>query len=245
MKSTTSNETPKVYVGTYGKYNSGSIDGEWVDLTQFSDRDEFYEYCKELHSDEDDPEFMFQDYEYIPKEMIEESWISEELWDMMDLYEKYGYTFLKDVMSERGIDDVNELRETLDNMYFIYTDDVEEAVMQFCEETGSTESPEWCANYFDFEKYGRDIRLSGDLYMELDDIDDEEEREEREEELSSMSDYEIGEYFVDMVGSVEEAVSKDQLVYYIDWERVTRELGWDTTIIESEINGDDVVAIVW
>ena len=57
---------PSVYVGTYGKYNSGSLDGEWVDLIQFSNKEEFYECCRALHEDEPDAEFMFQDWEYIP-----------------------------------------------------------------------------------------------------------------------------------------------------------------------------------
>ena len=26
-------DTPKIYVGTYSKYNDGSIDGKWIDLT--------------------------------------------------------------------------------------------------------------------------------------------------------------------------------------------------------------------
>jgi antirestriction protein len=61
-------DTPKVYVGTYAKYNNGDLTGEWVDLTNFSNKEDFLEYCAELHSDESDPEFMFQDYENFPRE---------------------------------------------------------------------------------------------------------------------------------------------------------------------------------
>lgn len=32
-----------------------------IDLTEYSSKEEFYEACKELHSDEEDAEFMFQD----------------------------------------------------------------------------------------------------------------------------------------------------------------------------------------
>lgn len=71
--------TPQLYVGTYAKYNSGSISGEWVDLTQFSTADEFLQHCAELHSDEEDPEFMFQDYEGFPKVFYSESASSEDL----------------------------------------------------------------------------------------------------------------------------------------------------------------------
>ena len=60
----------KICVGTYKKYNEGSLFGKWLTLSDYSDKKEFYEACKELHSDEEDAEFMFQDWEYIPKGLI-------------------------------------------------------------------------------------------------------------------------------------------------------------------------------
>lgn len=49
----------RIYVGTYAKYNEGSIFGKWLDLSDYSDSEEFYEACRELHKDEEDPELMF------------------------------------------------------------------------------------------------------------------------------------------------------------------------------------------
>ena len=43
-----------IYVGTYHKYNCGSLNGEWIHIQDFVDKGEFYEYIRELHSDEDD-----------------------------------------------------------------------------------------------------------------------------------------------------------------------------------------------
>ena len=37
-----------VYVGTYAKYNNGSLFGAWLDLSDYSDKEEFYEACREL-----------------------------------------------------------------------------------------------------------------------------------------------------------------------------------------------------
>lgn len=54
-------KTIKIYVGTYAKYNDGSIAGEWLEVT--SDYDLLMEQILELHSDEDDPEIMIQDYD--------------------------------------------------------------------------------------------------------------------------------------------------------------------------------------
>ena len=43
----------RVYVGTYGKYNNGSLFGAWLDLSDYADKEEFYEACRELHKDEE------------------------------------------------------------------------------------------------------------------------------------------------------------------------------------------------
>ena len=59
-----------VYVGTYAKYNNGSLSGAWLDLSEYSDKEEFYEACRELHGDEEDAEFMFQDWENVRKHSI-------------------------------------------------------------------------------------------------------------------------------------------------------------------------------
>ena len=72
----------KVYVGTYAKYNDGSIYGAWIDLD--SDMDSFFEKCRELHKDESDPEFMFQDWENIPECFISECSISGTFFDIYD-----------------------------------------------------------------------------------------------------------------------------------------------------------------
>ena len=46
----------RIYVGTYAQYNNGSLFGEWLDLSDYSDKDDFLEACAELHKDEQDPE---------------------------------------------------------------------------------------------------------------------------------------------------------------------------------------------
>ena len=67
-----------MYVGTYHKYNCGSIFGKWLDLTAFADYDEFIAVCRYLHSDEADLEFMAQDYENFPAEWYTEGFMSRE-----------------------------------------------------------------------------------------------------------------------------------------------------------------------
>jgi antirestriction protein len=85
---TTTKNKPAVYVGTYGKYNNGSIEGKWLDLSEYSSIEEFYEACRELHKDEEGPEFMFQDFENIPKGFIGESWISDNIFEALEILAK-------------------------------------------------------------------------------------------------------------------------------------------------------------
>jgi hypothetical protein len=70
-----------VYVGTYAKYNDGSIFGAWIDLTLIQDEEDFNELCKAIHYLEEDPEFMFQDWQSIPSKYISESGLSSEFWE--------------------------------------------------------------------------------------------------------------------------------------------------------------------
>lgn len=150
--------TPRIYVGTYAKYNNGSIKGEWLDLDDYADKDDFTQACLELHEDEDDPELMFQDWEGVPDYFISESHINPEFWDYMssdrDEDAKVAYMALFDEWNEDDFD------ERYSGQYDSFTDLAE----QLLDDTGELEAiPENLRYYFDYEKYGRDLQLGGDF----------------------------------------------------------------------------------
>lgn len=68
----------KVYVGTYRKYNNGSIKGAWLDLADYATYQEFMAACRKLHKDESDPEFMIQDTSDFPDGLACGEWLSEQ-----------------------------------------------------------------------------------------------------------------------------------------------------------------------
>ena len=133
----------KVYVGTYAKYNNGSLSGAWLDLSDYSDKEEFYEACRELHKDEEDAEYMFQDWENIPGELIGESWISENFFSLRDAVED---------LSEEDADDL--VRDFQDEYQGEY-DDEEDFAYQIIEEC--YDLPDFAKTYFDYEKFARDL----------------------------------------------------------------------------------------
>ena len=133
----------KVYVGTYAKYNNGSLSGAWLDLSDYSDKEEFYEACRELHKDEEDAEYMFQDWENVPEGLIGESWISENFFALRDAVED---------LSEEDADDlVRDFRDEYQGEY----DDEEDFAYEIIEEC--YDLPEFAKTYFDYEKFARDL----------------------------------------------------------------------------------------
>lgn len=71
----------KVYVGTYHKYNSGSLSGAWISLAGCKDYDDFLAQCRKIHSNERDPEFMIQDCENMPDGLTCMEWMSRDEFD--------------------------------------------------------------------------------------------------------------------------------------------------------------------
>ena len=152
--------TMQIYVGTYAKYNDGNLFGKWLDLGAYTDRDDFYEACAELHADEEDPEFMFQDWEGIPDDMISESHVSPECWTLLDAYEKYDEGAVNAYCYCFGEWNEKDFNERYRGEY----DSWEHMAEELLEETGQLgEIPESLRYYFDYEKYANDLRIGGDF----------------------------------------------------------------------------------
>ena len=150
----------KVYVGTYAKYNDGDLTGKWLDLEDYDDKYDFLKACAELHADEEDPELMFQDWEGIPDDMIDESHISPECWTLLDAYEKYDEDAVKAYCYHFGEWDEGGFNDRYRGEFDSWEDMAEELL----EETGELNAiPETLRYYFDYEKYAIDIRIGGDL----------------------------------------------------------------------------------
>ena len=152
--------TMRIYVGTYAKYNDGNLFGKWLDLEDYTDRDDFYKACAELHADEEDPEFMFQDWEGIMSNMINESYVSPECWSLLDAYEKYDEDAVNAYCYCFGEWNENDFNERYRGEY----DSWEHMAEELLEDTGELNRiPESLRYYFDYEKYANDLRIGGDF----------------------------------------------------------------------------------
>lgn len=143
-------DSPRIYVGTYGKYNSGSIKGAWLDLTDYADQYEFYDACLELHADESDPELMFQDWENIPAEFIHESGISAEFWDYQETVEN---SHLESEVFDAGMK-LGIAWEQIEDRYRGHFWTPREFTQDYLEQNGMyDELPDWAIGSFDEDRY--------------------------------------------------------------------------------------------
>lgn len=160
-----------IYVGTCAKYNAGSLFGKWFNLSDFTDKDEFMEACKKLHKDEDDPEFMFQDRENIPEELVSESWISEKFFELrdkvedMDATEQEAFSIWLDYESrDLSKDDADDLVKKFKDDYIGKYDEEEDYAREVVEQC--YEVSDFVLNYFDYAAFARDL-FNGD-YKHID-----------------------------------------------------------------------------
>jgi antirestriction protein len=151
----------KLYVGTYNKYNNGSIQGAWIDLTDYTDSESFYQACAELHADEQDPEFMFQDFKGFPKDLYSESGNVDAIYEYID--------FLNEThLSQEAVDAGLWLGIPLDKLedaYYGQFDSDTDLAYEFIESTGLLQGvPDSITNYFDYEAFGRDLAMDFLVY---------------------------------------------------------------------------------
>ena len=154
MKNLLEKLQPAVYVGTWEKYNNGSIDGAWLKLQDFEDHDAFYQKCKDLHSDEVDPEFMIQDFENMPTGFSKTEDIKEAYWNL----EIINNIDLPLEVIEAGIECEIEPEEIEECFVGSYNSGIDFAV-ELADSCGFEESTSWPNNCIDWERAARDLML--------------------------------------------------------------------------------------
>lgn len=149
------NNNPALYCGTYGKYNNGSIEGMWIDLTTFDEYDEFIEFCCNLHADEDDPELMFQDYENFPRELYSESCFDEDDFDTIIKYASFADRDAVDAfLSCFSVDELDKFEDAYQGE-FDSEEDFAYHIIDECYDIEQTMGN--LSFYFDYEKFARDL----------------------------------------------------------------------------------------
>lgn len=149
-----------VYVGTYKKYNSGSVLGCWLDLENYTDKEDFLTACKSCHFDESDPEFFFMDWVGIPDVWISNSYIMKDVWNSGFLdrksTEQEAFTLWSNKYNEESIDKFDEAYVG----HFLEDKDIDEFFEDIFLEMAQV--PQDLMFYIDIEQFRNDLLCNGD-----------------------------------------------------------------------------------
>ena len=157
-------DSPALYCGTYGKYNSGNFSGIWVDVSTFDSYDDFENFCLAIHADEENPEIMFQDGENIPDSLCCESMGEEEfnkIEEYCELCDDYSVEAVDDFLEWYSPEDLDNMNDAYAGVYDSKEDFAREIV------NGCYDLEKMMGNlayYFDYEALARDLFM-GDYYF--------------------------------------------------------------------------------
>lgn len=158
----------KIFLTNLGKYNEGELVGEWVELPV--SHEELQKVFERIGINEEYEEYFITDYECDLYEVGE----YENIDKLNDIAER-----IKELDEEKSNVvraliqklDYNEAIEKVNNGdYRIYydCDDMADVAYHVVEECGYLENvPDDVARYFDYESFGRDLKIEGS-YIFLD-----------------------------------------------------------------------------
>ena len=153
-------DSPAIYCGTYGKYNSGNLGGMWVNVSTFGSYEYFIDFCKAIHADEEDPELMCQDFENMPRSLYRESMGAEEFENILkycDLCDEYCVSAVDDFLECFSPEDLDRM----DDAYMGVYDSEEDFAREIVNDCYDIEKMMGSlADYFDYEAFARDLFIS-------------------------------------------------------------------------------------
>ena len=155
-----------IYITNLGKYNEGYLMGEWVKLPVPADK--LDEVLERIGIDGEYEEYFITDYEasFANLNLSEYTSIEalNEFAERLDEMESWEVEKLAAVLEYETVSSITDIMDIIDHLddFDILADveDDEGLGRYYAEEFCTLEAvPEYLRRYFDYEAYGRDIRL--------------------------------------------------------------------------------------
>jgi antirestriction protein len=160
IKNSKNEDFPQVYIACLSAYNSGYIHGDWCDAT---DEDIIRETIKEVLKTSpvsDAEEYAIHDYDNFYGVSLGENPNISELVKVANFIDENG-ELGAELIDYFG--DIEYSKRAMEEYYHGEYSSLEDFAYQFVSDT--MEIPENIEPYFDYEKFGRDMKLSGDIFI--------------------------------------------------------------------------------
>ena len=159
-----------IYLTNLGRYNEGCLMGEWVKLP--IDKDKLQQVLNRIGINEQYEEYFITDYETLLSNLHISEYTSiaelNELAEKIDGLADCDYDKLGAVLESEScitIAEILEIIDELDSFDLLTEVEDDEALGEYYAEVGCIFHgiPDSISRYFDFEAYGRDIRLESNM----------------------------------------------------------------------------------
>lgn len=163
--------TPSVYVSVLADYNAGRSHGAWIDCSQGEDvaldaiNDLLATSPTARQEGRQAEEWAIHDAEGFEGVRIRETENIAELCALAEALEEFGPAFAAFYDYAASGSTVEDCREQFAEAYQGTFDTLEAWAEEWAESTGLLDSvPESLRYYFDYEKFGRDMEINGDIF---------------------------------------------------------------------------------
>ena len=160
-----------IYVACLSAYNNGYLHGSWIDASEGIDH--VQECIKEMlasspmnYGGEECEEWAIHDFQGFGNYRVEEYSDLEELCAIADLMKECGDRFPDDVVSDLINDyGIDGAKEKMEDDYIGEFDSPTDLAYQYVEDTCLLDGvSKTVAQYFDYEAFGRDLEMGGDVF---------------------------------------------------------------------------------
>jgi antirestriction protein len=155
----------RIYVACLASYNAGRLFGEWIDCEDKSGDDirEAITAMIERSPAPDAEEWAIHDYDGIPSGYGENPDL-DDIATYCEMYGKHGAAW--DAYVE-WIGATNATESHFENAYLGEADTATEYAERYADDTGMLDGiPENLRYYFDYEAFGRDMEMNGDITIQ-------------------------------------------------------------------------------
>ena len=158
--------TPKIYVACLAAYNNGKLHGRWIDADK--NAEEIRVEIAEMLADSPEPdaeEWAIHDFAGFGGLQLSECADIDELADVAELIGEHGEIFGELVNHVGGLQYLEHAKQLMEEEYAGEHKSLEDFAFELMEDAGQLEAiPEKLRFYFDFEQFGRDMELNGDVF---------------------------------------------------------------------------------
>ncbi len=155
-------EEIRIYVACLAAYNNGKLHGEWIDATQ--DLDEIQDQINRMLAEspeENAEEYAIHDYEGFGGYGLSEYEGIQSVHEIAGFIEEYP-DLAGELLNHFG-GSLNDAREAMEDYYSGCYRSVADYAEELTQDTNQI--PENLAYYIDYERMGRDMEMSGDIYI--------------------------------------------------------------------------------